>query len=72
MGGERIGEEEESKQSVQKHYIIPDLIRAFLSPTDPPPTLLLSLALLHILSAAEYDQHCVAACFCAILCGDVT
>lgn len=35
MGGERIEEEEEeeSKLSVQKHYIIPDLIRAFLSPT---------------------------------------
>lgn len=38
MGGERIEEEEEEgggeqTESVQKHYIIPDLIRAFLSPT---------------------------------------
>ena len=55
MGGERNGEEEESKLSIQRHYIIPDLIRAFLSPTTtttttPPLTLLLSLALLHIQS----------------------
>lgn len=45
----------EQTESIQEHYIIPDLIRAFLSPTTtttpPPLTLLLSLALPHILYA---------------------
>lgn len=56
MGGEnwRGGGKEQSK-SVQEHYIIPDLIRAFLSPTTPHPLLCCSCELSRI--------SCMLVCF---------